>query len=71
MSWKYEKCDSNEIQTYNHLVFKRFSQTIYLPKIASVRLYVGRVYVYELNGCGFDSCWKKFELQKFVWKNLV
>ena len=32
--WKLS--DSNEIQTYNHLVFKRFSQTIHLPKKASL-----------------------------------
>ena len=65
--WKLS--GSNEIQTYSHLVFKRFSQTIHLPKRPVWPN--GRVYFYDLNGCGFDSCWKKFELQNFVWKNLV
>ena len=32
--WKLS--GSNEIQTYSHLVFKRFSQTIHLPKKASL-----------------------------------
>ena len=64
--WKLS--DSNEIQTYNHLVFKRFSKTIYLPKKASlakwssVRLWTKWLWVWFL----LEKVWiAKICLEKF------